>query len=145
MLNSIGFKTTLKLLATPVYFQAMGDQSTRAQIGISGWTQDYPHPLDWFDILLNGEHITSTHNNNYANADVPAINRKIDELKREPTLTPRVNREWAALDREVMKQAFWAPLVNRVGEDFFGPDIDTSCYVPHAVYGFVWGSICKKQ
>jgi hypothetical protein len=40
---------------------------------------------------------------------VPAINATIDQLKRLPTLTPRVNAEWAALDRRVTQQAVWAP------------------------------------
>ena len=39
--------------------------------------------------LLNGQRITPTHNNNYSNADVPAIDKTIDGSKRVPTLPPR--------------------------------------------------------
>ena len=42
-------------------------------------------------MLLNGDRITETHNNNYANFDDTAVNAKIDALKKEPTLTSSVN------------------------------------------------------
>src|SRR6185312_304025 len=105
VLGKLGFKVTLKVLDPNVYFQTIGNQASKAQIGISSWYQDYPHPLDWFDVLLNGRRITPTHNNNLSNANEPAINATIERLKREPTLTPHVNAQWAALDRRVIQQA----------------------------------------
>ena len=95
-------------------------------------------------MALNGKRITPTHNNNFANANIPSINRTIEELKLQPRLTPRVNARWAALDRQVMEQALWAPYYNPQLTDFFGPSIDTKCYVNHVVYFFEWAYICKK-
>jgi peptide/nickel transport system substrate-binding protein len=145
VLGKLGFKVKLKVLDPNIYYQTIGNQATKAQIGLSNWFQDYPHPLDWFDVLLNGERITQLHNNNYSNADVPAINQKIDALKREPTLTASVNAQWAELDRMVMEQALWAPYLNLQLTDFFAKDIDTSCYVNHVLFMFEWGHICKKS
>jgi hypothetical protein len=51
------------VLDASTYFQAIGNERTKAQIGITSWYEDYPHPLDWFAVLLNGERITPTHNN----------------------------------------------------------------------------------
>ena len=70
MLNKIGFKAKLKLLAHARLLETIGNQATKAQIGFADWFQDYPHPLDWFDVLLNGNRITETHNNNFGNFDV---------------------------------------------------------------------------
>jgi peptide/nickel transport system substrate-binding protein len=145
VLDRIGMKAKLAVLNANVYFQTIGNQSTRAQIGISSWYQDYPHPLDWFDVLLNGGRITPTHNNNLSNANVPAVNATIDRLKLAPTLTPHVNAQWAALDRRVMQQALWAPYINHQQTDFFGSDVDLSCYVNHVLFFFDWGHICKKR
>jgi peptide/nickel transport system substrate-binding protein len=145
VLGKIGLNATLKALDPNVYFQTIGNQTTKAQIGITSWYQDYPHPLDWFDVLLNGERITPTHNNNNSNANVPGINKTIDRLKRAPTLTPKVNAEWAALDKQVMEQALWAPYINHEQTDFFSSDIDLSCYVNHVLFLFEWGHICKKS
>jgi len=144
VLGKIGLKAKLQVLDSSVYFQTIGNQARRTQIGISSWYQDYPHPLDWFDTLLNGERITPTHNNNFSNANVPAVNATIDRLERRPTLTKRVNAQWAALDRRVMEQALWAPFVNHQQTDFFGSDVDLHCYFNHVLHFFEWGRICKK-
>jgi peptide/nickel transport system substrate-binding protein len=144
VLNSIGLKAKEKVINSAVYWTTVGNQATKAQIGFADWFQDYPHPLDWFDVLLNGERITDTHNNNYSNFDDKAINAKIDALKKEPTLTDSVNADWAAVDKMVDEQAPWAAFMNRQFTDFFNADMDLSCYVNHVLYQFDFQSICHK-
>jgi len=144
VLNSIGLKATQKIVAAAVYWTTIGNQATKAQIGFADWFQDYPHPLDWFDVLLNGERITQTHNNNYANFDDASVNSQIDALKKEPTLTNAVNARWASVDKEVMAQAPWAPFLNRQFTDFFHSNVDLSCYVNHVLYEFDYSTICMK-
>ena len=143
-LNKIGFKAKEKIINSAVYWTTVGNQATKAQIGFADWFQDYPHPLDWFDVLLNGDRITQTHNNNYSNFDDSAVNAKIDSLKKEPSLTSSVNAQWASLDKQVMQQAAWAPFMNRQFIDFFNSDIDLSCYVQHVLYQFDFATICHK-
>jgi peptide/nickel transport system substrate-binding protein len=144
VLNSIGFKAKEKIINSAVYWTTVGNQATKAQIGFADWFQDYPHPLDWMDVLLNGNRITQTHNNNYSNFDDSAVNAKIESLKKQPTLTSSVNAQWAALDQQVMQQAPWAPFMNRQFTDFFNSDMDLSCYVNHVLYQFDFALICKK-
>ncbi len=144
VLQSIGLNAKLKQVKAAVYWTTVGDQTTKAQIGFADWFQDYPHPLDWFDVLLNGDRITQTHNNNYANFDDPAVNKKIAELKKQSGLSSKINSEWASVDRMVMEQAPWAPYINQQGIDTFNSDIDLSCYVFHVNYQFDFATICKK-
>jgi peptide/nickel transport system substrate-binding protein len=144
VLNSIGFKAKEKIVNSQVYWTTVGNQATKAQIGFADWFQDYPHPLDWIDVLMNGERITQTHNNNYANFDDKAINAKIDALKKEPTLTAAVNAKWAGLDKEIMQQAPWAPFLNRQFTDFFDSKVDLGCYENHVLYEFDYATICMK-
>ena len=144
VLNQIGFKAKEKIINAAVYWTTIGNQATKAQIGFADWFQDYPHPLDWFDVLLNGERITQTHNNNYSNYDNKSVNAKIDALKKQPTLTSSVNAQWAALDGTIMKDAPWVPFINRQFTDFFNSDIDLSCYVNHVLYQFDFATICHK-
>jgi len=145
-LNKIGLKAKVKLVAGAVYWQTVGNQATKAQIGFADWFQDYPHPLDWFDVLVNGDRITNIHNNNYGNVDVKTINAKIADLKKQPTQTDQVNAQWAQMDEDlVVKDAGIAPFVNREFTDFFGPDIDTAnCYVNHVLFQWDFAQICKK-
>jgi len=145
VLNKIGFKATPKIIDASIYWTTIGNQATKAQTGFADWFQDYPHPLDWFDVLLNGQRITQTHNNNYSNFDSKAVNTKIAALKQQSKLDASVNDEWKQLDKQVMQQAAWAPYVNRQFTDFFGTDIDTACYINHVLYQFDFSRICKKS
>ena len=146
VLDNLGFNAQLKVIDPSVYWTTIGNQKTRAQIGLANWFQDYPHPLNWFDVLLNGNRITPTHNNNYSNANVPEINRKIEELKQEPELNDDVNAEWAEVDRMVLENALWAPFVNRQFTDFFTPEMDLeNCYLNHVLYQFDYTRICKTS
>jgi peptide/nickel transport system substrate-binding protein len=145
VLNQIGFKATLKIIDPSVYFTTIGNQRTKAQTGVANWFQDYPHPLNWFDTLLNGNRITEEHNNNYSNANVPAINNKIEELKKEPEVNDQINAEWAEVDQMVADNALWAPVVNRQFTDFFTPQMDLqNCYVSHVLYQYIYATSCKK-
>ena len=144
VLKKIGLNPKVKLIDAAIYWTTVGNQKTKAQIGFADWFQDYPHPLDWFDVLLNGDRITEQHNNNYSNFDDPTVNAKIAALKQQPSLNATVNSQWAALDAQVMRKAAWAPYVNRQFTDFFSTDIDLSCYVNHVLYQFDFSRICKK-
>ena len=101
-LAKIGYKPKLHLLSHQVYFQTIGNQATKAQAMFTDWYQDYPHPLDWFDVLLNGNRITQTHNNNPGNVDVKSVNNEIEALKKEEQITPEVNNRWAKVDKDLM-------------------------------------------
>jgi peptide/nickel transport system substrate-binding protein len=144
VLNSIGLKAKEKVINSAVYWTTVGNQATKAQIGFADWFQDYPHPLDWFDVLVNGDRITETHNNNYSNFDDKAVNAKIADLKKEPSLTDAVNTQWASVDKMVAEQAPWAAFMNRQFTDFFNEDMDLSCYVNHVLYQFDFALICHK-
>ncbi len=144
VLNSIGLKAKEKVINSAVYWTTVGNQATKAQIGFADWFQDYPHPLDWFDVLLNGDRITQTHNNNYANFDDTAVNSQIDSLKKEPVLDNAANARGRRSTRIVMQQAPWAPFINRQFTDFFYSNMDLTCYVNHVLYQFDYSTICQK-
>jgi peptide/nickel transport system substrate-binding protein len=144
VLDSIGLKAKLNTINAATYWTTIGNQKTKAQIGFADSYQDYPHPLDWFDPLLNGNRITPLYNSNYANFDDPAVNAKIAALRKEPSLSGSINAQWAALDKAVMLEAPWAPFVNVQSIDTFGPDVNLSCYVQHLNYQFDFATICHK-
>jgi peptide/nickel transport system substrate-binding protein len=144
-LAKIGYKPKLHLLAHAVYFQTIGNQATKAQAMFTDWYQDYPHPIDWFDTLLNGDRITQVHNNNVGNVDVPSVNKEINALKKITTLTPEVNNRWAKVDRDLMvTYATTVPYLNRSQTDFFSTKMDMSCYVFSVVLYWDWGLSCQK-
>lgn len=132
-LNKIGYKASLKPLASANYFTIMGNQATKAQIGYTDWFEDYPYPSDWFNILQNGENITQVHNNNYGNVDIKSINKQIDTLDHLPpsqALSASTNAKWAAIDKTLMvKYASTVPYLNVVLTSFFSSKLDPKCDV----------------
>ncbi|HTR74885.1 MAG TPA: ABC transporter substrate-binding protein [Solirubrobacterales bacterium] len=109
VLKELGFKTELKVVNANNYFTVIGNLSTpNLDTGWTDWFEDYPHPNDFFDILLNGESIQQTNNENFSQTNIPALNEKIDKLSMEQ-LGPQQETEYAELDEEFMKQAAWAP------------------------------------
>jgi len=143
-LESIGFKATIKILPVATYYTTIGNLSTPDRdTGWARWLEDYPHPSDWFDVLLNGNRITQQNNNNYSLANMTTVNRSIERLNRQP-LSAKVNRQWAQVDRLVMKNALWAPWVNKVFTDFFSARVNMKCYVDQPIYHFDFARICPK-
>jgi peptide/nickel transport system substrate-binding protein len=144
VLKEIGLDARIKIVSFGTYYARLGQQRTNAQIGFASWFQDYPHPSNWFDVLLNGDRIAQSDNYNYANLDDPALNRAIERLRAAPELTDKVNAEWAALDERAMRLAPWAPFVNVQLTAFFGDKVDMGCYVNHVLFQFDLGQICAK-
>ena len=54
VLNKLGFHAHERVVPASDYWSTLSDPSTKAQIGFADWLQDYPHPLDWFGVLLDG-------------------------------------------------------------------------------------------
>jgi peptide/nickel transport system substrate-binding protein len=142
-LNAIGLRASEKLLQSSAYWGAIFDPSKKAQIGWNEWVQDYPHPADWFDLVLNGANIQKTNNYDVGMVNVSALNHRIEALDQLPA-DGSTDPTWAALDRAfVVNDAAMAPYVNEVGTDFFSSRMDLkNCYVHQVVYGWDWTQSC---
>ncbi|MBW8711091.1 MAG: hypothetical protein JF631_08555, partial [Mycobacterium sp.] len=141
-LNAIGLDASLNILPRATYYSTVGNVATHAQTGWARWLEDYPHPLDWFDVLLNGNRITNTDNNNYAWYSNKKTNAEIESLKKSQVLTPAVNARWAKVEKEIMAQAPWAPWSNRVFPEFFSKKM--GCIHVQRLYGIDLARLCRK-
>jgi peptide/nickel transport system substrate-binding protein len=113
VLNSLGFNTTLKIIAGDVYFTTIGNLKTPdLDTGFDDWFQDYPHPNDFFEPLLSCDAIHPTNNNNHGQVCIQALTDKTNELSREQLDAPGVEDQYAQLDKDYMEQAVWAPYGN---------------------------------
>jgi peptide/nickel transport system substrate-binding protein len=142
VLNAIGLDAKLNILPRTTYYTTVGNVSTHAQTGWARWLEDYPHPLDWFDVLLNGNRITNQDNNNYAWYKNAKTDKQIESLKKAQVLTPAVNARWATVEKQIMKAAPWAPWSNRVFPEFFSKKM--GCIHVQRLYGIDLARLCKK-
>jgi peptide/nickel transport system substrate-binding protein len=142
VLNSIGLDAKLTILPRTTYYTTIGNVNTKAQTGWARWLEDYPHPLDWFDVLLNGNRITNQDNNNYAWYSNKTTNKEIESLKKAPVLTPAVNARWAKVEKQIMQQSPWVPWSNRVFPEYFSKKM--GCIHMQLLYGVDLARLCKK-
>ncbi len=134
VLNDIGFNAELKVIAGEIYFTTIGNAKTpNLDTGFTDWFQDYPHPNDFFEPLLNGESILPTNNNNFGNVDIPELNKEINTLAQEQ-LTDDVEQQYADLDRKYMEQAVWAPYGNERFTTFVSDRIDFDQVYHHLLF-----------
>jgi len=135
VLKQLGFSVKLKEISASTYFTVISNTSTPdLDAGWSNWLLDYPHPNDYFQPQLSGEAILPTGNTNWAMFDVPAINAKIKRLGREQ-LGSKQEAEYAALDKEVMEQAPWAPFGTLTLGTFVSDHIDVENVIVSPIYG----------
>jgi peptide/nickel transport system substrate-binding protein len=98
-----------------VYTDSLQLQSKRDehQIGLARWCPDIPGngARSFIGVLLDGRKITPTANNNYGDYNNPEVNAMIDQAyaTEDPV---RRNGLWGEIDRKVMEDAPWVPLID---------------------------------
>jgi peptide/nickel transport system substrate-binding protein len=124
VLEKLGFDAKLKAIGGDNFFAVIGNTSTPdLDTGWANWSEDYPHPNDFFQPMLDGASIFPTGNTNLAQIDIPELNRKIDTLRTQQ-LGPEQEKQYAALDKAYMQHAPWAPFGARGLSTFVSSDID---------------------
>ena len=110
-LKQIGFKkVTLKEVADSNYFTTIGEaKSVDPQTGFADWNEDFPNPVDFYGVLLNGKSITPTDNENFGQTNDKYINQQIQKLGTTPTTQiSKVVGQWQKLEQYVAKNAYAA-------------------------------------
>jgi ABC-type transport system substrate-binding protein len=108
-------KLNIKTFAgSAVYTDSLGLPAKRSQhqMGQAGWCPDYPGDgtRSFMVPLLDGRSIQASGNSNYGEYNNPAVNAKIDQALAEPDKNKRAQL-WAALDKQIMADAPWAPFL----------------------------------
>jgi peptide/nickel transport system substrate-binding protein len=97
-----------------VYTDSLQLQSKKDehQIGLARWCPDIPGngARSFIGVLLDGRKITARANNNYGDYNNPAVNAMIDQAyaTEDPV---RRNSLWGQIDRKIMEDAPWVPLI----------------------------------
>jgi peptide/nickel transport system substrate-binding protein len=135
VLRQLGFEVKLKTVDASTYFTLISNTKTpELDAGWSNWLLDYPHPNDYFQPQLSGEAILPVGNTNWAMFDEPAINAKIKQLGSEQ-LGPKQEDEYAALDKEVMEKAPWAPFGTLTLGTFVSDHVDLESVIVSPIFG----------
>jgi peptide/nickel transport system substrate-binding protein len=145
-LNSIGFKATIKVIADATYFTTIGESKTlHPQTGFADWNQDFPNPVDFYGVLLDGQAILPTDNENFGQTNDPHINSVVAKLGATPsTELSKVAKQWQTLDQYVAKKAY-AGVFGYQKFPFLTSDrINYSKLVFQSIYGWDLSSFALK-
>jgi peptide/nickel transport system substrate-binding protein len=141
-LNQLGFKATEKIIADATYFPTIGNLKLNPQTGFADWNEDFPNPIDFYGILLAGDAILPTNNQNFSQVNDPVINAKVNmlgSLYKVPTSSlSSVASQWQALDEYTSKKAYVAVFGYASFPKLTSNRLDYSAAVLHGVFGWDW-------
>jgi peptide/nickel transport system substrate-binding protein len=142
MLNKIGFNAKLTVIDAGIYFQTVGNDKTKAQIGATNWFQDFPHPAN-FLFLIDGDTNQPTNNYNYSRVDDPELNKLIDEVEAAPA--DGATEQAAQADQLAVEKGYVAPYGSETNATFMSERMDfENCSLFHPVYQNDYSSFCLK-
>jgi len=131
-LKQVGINVKIESAIDSVNNGVIETRANHVPMGLNAWSQDYPDPDDFVDVLLNGDRITPTANQNRANFNHPDINKEMAALL-QLTGPDRFTR-YHALDEKIIKDfAPWAPILNLTQVDVVSDRVTD--HVWHPVYG----------
>jgi peptide/nickel transport system substrate-binding protein len=131
-LEQMGFTVNLRPQPFGVAIKTMGQKGTEMDAFQIAWIADYFDPYDFINILLDGNNIRESNNNNYSYWNKPAYNKRMADAAR--LAGDKRYAAYGQLDIDIMKnEAPWIPIRNYTSRDFISPNVTN--FIFHAVYG----------
>jgi peptide/nickel transport system substrate-binding protein len=122
VLNSIGYKATVKPLSANIQFNYIQNTNNKVQISLTQWYQDYPAASDFLKVLLSCSEFHPGSNNsiNIAGFCNKPLDAKMNTAETMELTNPSgANALWGQIDQQMMaKFAPWVPLFNPKQLDF---------------------------
>ena len=108
VLNSIGYKATVKPISGNIQFTYIQNSKNKVQISVTQWYQDYPAASDFLDVLLGCASFTPNSDSsiNMAGYCNKKLDAKMAKAKALGATDPvAANKLWGEIDQEVMADA----------------------------------------
>jgi peptide/nickel transport system substrate-binding protein len=132
LLRSVGYRASTKVLGD-TYFSTVADSRTRAQIGFWGWQADYPAASAFFPANFSCASFvpdSGAQNTNGPEFCNVGIDRQIERALNEQSNPSAARGLWEHVDREIVDQAPWVPLVTPKSIDVLSKRVGNYQYSP---------------
>lgn len=144
VLRSIGFKAAVESVADAQYFATVGNTANNAQTGWLSFSQDFPNPSDFYQ-LLDAHSIMPQENHNLSQVDDPHIQSELQALNPVPSSQlSSVTKRWEELDEYTARKAYFAVFGYDEAPKLTSAKVDFGALVFHPVYGNDWSSLQLK-
>jgi YVTN family beta-propeller protein len=134
LLRSLGYRVVVKSFGDTRYWPLVHNSHSHAQIGFAAWGADYPAPSDFFTPILTCASFQpgNASNQNLSGFCDSRIDREVEKAQREQATNPIAARAlWAKIDRAVVDQAPWVPLITPRSFDFLSRRAGNYQYSPN--------------
>jgi ABC-type transport system substrate-binding protein len=140
-LKQIGINLNVVPFARGVQFGKEGNKGEPFDIADEGWLADYADPYDFINVLLDGDNIHATNNNNFAYFNDPIWNKQMNQAA---TLSGAARYSaYGALDVSMMsKAAPWAARSNATNRIVLSSHIGNFTY--NNIYGVDFAAVTKS-
>ncbi|MGD0441023.1 MAG: ABC transporter substrate-binding protein [Acidimicrobiales bacterium] len=144
-LNTIGLKSTLKVINSGVFDPTIGSAKVDPQAGWGEWSQDYPNPGDFY-LVLDARSIEPVNNLNLGYIDDPHIQSTIIRLdKVQSSDLGSVASQWQALEKYVDSKDYQINFGYEVSPFFLSDRVDFATAVFQPVFGDDWSTFELKS
>jgi peptide/nickel transport system substrate-binding protein len=135
LLRSLGYDVSVKTRGGYEYFDVVGDPRTKPQIGITEWISDYPTAYGFVGgVLTCDSYVPGTYTANYAEFCDPKIDRQMQRALDEQPTNPNAARvRWEGVDRQLVDQAPWLPVLTPKALDVVSKRVGNYQYSPAGV------------
>ena len=131
--KQIGVDTDIQQFTSAVLYAKAGTKGEAFDAALVGWGSDYPDASDFLDVLLNGQNIHETNNNNLAYFNVPEVNTALNKA----AVLGGAARGKAYGNADILitsKYAPWVAYDNRNERSFISSRMDPKCFVFQPIY-----------
>lgn len=121
LLTQLGYKATLKPLSANIQFTYIQNTKNKVQLALTSWYQDYPAASDFLNVLFSCASYhpgsdSSINISGYCDKGVDAkMQTALKTMQSDPT---GADKQWAAIDQQIMGESPVVPLINPKMIDF---------------------------
>jgi peptide/nickel transport system substrate-binding protein len=141
VLLRLGYRPQVKVFkdVSEYYSRVGGAGADSPEMGVGGWTADFPAAYNFFHLLTCANDVPGgSFNPNFGHFCDPRLDRKVARARRLQTTNPTVaNAEWQEVDRYVVDQGAWVPLLNPVEIDFLSERVGNYQRHPSPQFGML--------
>lgn len=143
-LKAIGYNASEKIVSPATYFPTITSLKTKAQTGFAEYTQDFPNPVDFYQ-LIDGKSIHPEGNTDLSVARDELIESEVEKLGGAPaSQLPSKAAAWEALDRHTAKEAYLAVVGYQDAPELASSRVSFGALVFSPVYGPDWATLELK-
>jgi len=140
-LKQIGLDVEVKLFARAVQIEKEGTRGEPFDMTMEGWIADYADPFDFINVLLSGDSLHDSNNNNVAYFNDPKYNAQMRAASRLSGAARY--KAYGNLDIDITKNnPAWAVRGNINSRIFISKRI--GCFTYNSVFQFDYAAACIK-